>query len=267
METQYFKEYSQNLGRDMELKIWGNAGRPVIFIPCMGGRFFDFENFKMADHWAPWINAGQVTVCGIDTIDSETFGSQGDPHSRILRHEQWIKYITEEVVPFLTNIMRERGCSDDNIGVMAFGCSLGATHAANLYFRFPFLFDSMLSLSGIFSATFAFGDYNDELIYLNSPVDYLPNMKPDHPYLAQYRKHKGVICCGQGDWEYPDTVFQMRDICEQMDIPVWVDPWGFDVNHDWPWWYKQCEYYLPFLLGDEEWPLDLEGQDETDDSY
>ena len=55
METQYFKNYSPTLGRDMECKVYGHAGRPVLFIPCQDGRFFDFENFHMTDVWAPWI--------------------------------------------------------------------------------------------------------------------------------------------------------------------------------------------------------------------
>ena len=45
MDTQYFKWYSPNLNRDMELKVYGWAGRPMLFIPCQDGRFFDFENF------------------------------------------------------------------------------------------------------------------------------------------------------------------------------------------------------------------------------
>ena len=45
METQYFREYSPTLGREMEWKIYGHSGRPVLFIPCQDGRFFDFENF------------------------------------------------------------------------------------------------------------------------------------------------------------------------------------------------------------------------------
>ncbi len=259
MDRQYFKNYSPSLERDMECIVWGHAGHPVLFIPCMGGRFFDFENFKMIDHWKPWIDAGEVMVCGIDTIDRETYAAFNDPpRDRILRHEKWIKYITEEVVPFFTKTARERNGIQGHVGIIAFGCSMGGTHSANLYFRFPFLFDGMLSLSGIFSSKFAFGDYSDDLVYLNSPVDYLSNIAPDHPYLAQYRKQRGVICCGQGDWEHPETVWQMKDICEEKDIPVWVDPWGYDVNHDWPWWFKQCEYYLPFILGDEEWPLELD---------
>jgi esterase/lipase superfamily enzyme len=25
--------------------------------------------------------------------------------------------------------------------------------------------------------------------------------------------------------------------------------WGHDVNHDWPWWFKMYNYYLPKLFG------------------
>ena len=57
METQYIKAYSNALGRDMECKIYGHAGRPVLFIPCQDGRFFDFENFNMTDTWGPWIDS------------------------------------------------------------------------------------------------------------------------------------------------------------------------------------------------------------------
>ena len=59
MEMQYFKDYSPALGRDMECKIYGHAGRPMLYIPCQDGRFFDFENFHMNDTLAPWIESGQ----------------------------------------------------------------------------------------------------------------------------------------------------------------------------------------------------------------
>ena len=55
LETQYYKSYSPALGRDMEMKRYGHAGRPVLFVPCQNGRFFDFENFHMTDAWGPWI--------------------------------------------------------------------------------------------------------------------------------------------------------------------------------------------------------------------
>ncbi len=59
MQTYYTKWYSPSVGREMEIKVYGHAGRPVLFIPCQDGRFFDFENYRMTDAWAPWIESGQ----------------------------------------------------------------------------------------------------------------------------------------------------------------------------------------------------------------
>ncbi len=248
MEIQYFKDFSPALGRDMECKVYGHAGRPVLFIPCQDGRFVDFENFKMTDYWAPYLESGQVMVFSIDTIDAETYSSNTDPRQRICRHEDWIRYITDEMVPFMLDMTAERNGGNRPRGVIAFGCSLGATHAANLYFRRPDLFDGLLALSGIYSTEYGFGDYMDDLVYANSPVDYLSNFPTDHPYMNLYRERKAVICCGQGAWEQPDTTRRLKEITESKGIPVWVDIWGWDVNHDWPWWYKQVEYFVPWLL-------------------
>ena len=27
-----------------------------------------------------------------------------------------------------------------------------------------------------------------------------------------------------------------------------VDFWGYDVNHDWNWWFRQVDYYVPQFL-------------------
>ena len=136
MEMQYFKEYSPALGREMECKVYGHGGRPMLYIPCQDGRFFDFEDFHMADTLAPWIESGQLMVMSIDTLDKETWSdTNGDPYWRIRRYEQWLHYIVDEAVPKLRYLSKERNGWDDLPGVIAFGCSLGATHAVNLYLR------------------------------------------------------------------------------------------------------------------------------------
>ena len=122
-------------------------------------------------------------------------------------------------------------------------------HAVNLYLRWPDIFCGCLALSGIYTAHYGFGDYMDELVYMNSPVDYMRNFPEDHPYMELYRNQKAVICCGQGAWEQPDTTWYLKRIFEAKGIPVWVDLWGHDVKHDWDWWYKQTVYYMPYILG------------------
>lgn len=251
METQYFKHHSSYLNRDMECKVYGHSGRPVLFIPCQDGRFFDFENFRLTDYWAPYIESGKVMVFAIDTIDLETWSNaHGDPYWRIRRHEDWIRYITDEFVPFMRHMVNERNGWTGYPGVMVFGCSLGATHALNLFYRRPDLFDRLLALSGIYSAEYGFGDYMDGLVYDNSPVHYLENMPADHPYIHLYNQKKAVVCVGLGPWELPDTTRKLADIFYRKGIHHRVEFWGEDVKHDWEWWYKQVEYYLPYLLED-----------------
>lgn len=248
METFYTQWHSPAIGRDMGLKVYGHAGRPVLFIPCQNGHFYDFENFHMTDAWAPWIESGQCMVFAIDTLDEETYSADYDPYWRIRRHEDWMRYIFDEVAPFVREMTNDRNGWDGVPGIIAFGASLGATHAANLYFRRPDIFDGLLALSGIYTSQYGFGDYMDEEVYRNSPVDYLNGMPEDHPYIGLYNQHKGIIVVGQGDWEVPESTFRVKEICERKGIGIWVDVWGWDVKHDWDWWYRQVAVHVPHLL-------------------
>ncbi len=253
MEKQYFREYSPVLEREMEWKVYGRRGRPVLFIPCQDGRFFDFEDFGMAAAWSPWISSGQVMVFAIDTLDKETWSNKGgDPYWRIRRHEQWVRYITDEMVPKIREMACRRNGWEEAPGVLTFGCSLGATHAVNLYFRRPDLFSGTLALSGIYTADYGFDGYMDDLVYLNSPVHYMENLPEDHPYIPVFNSQRAVICVGQGPWEQPATTYQLADILRRKDIHTWVDFWGHDCAHDWPWWFQQVTYFLPWLLGNRD---------------
>ena len=251
MEIRYYKNYSHCLNRDMEFKVYGHAGKPVLFIPCQAGRFFDFENFHMTDTWSRWIDQGKVTVYSIDTIDNETWANfGGDPRWRIEQHERWYNYIVEEMVPTIRHLSGQRNGCDQMIAT--FGCSLGALHASNLFFRRPDLFDAVLALSGIYDSSIYFGSYMDDLVYRNSPNHYLANMPADHPYIQMYNERKIIVCVGQGAWEDETRVCTARleQILRGKGVHAWVNFWGHDVDHDWNWWYKQVDYYVPFLLGE-----------------
>ena len=41
MQGTYYKEWSSVLNREMEFKVYGSAGVPVLALPARGGRFFD----------------------------------------------------------------------------------------------------------------------------------------------------------------------------------------------------------------------------------
>ena len=249
MEIRYFKHYSSHLGRDMEFKVYGHAGKPVMFIPCQGGRFFDFENFKMTDCWAQWIEAGRCTVYAIDSIDNESWAAMGaDNRWRTENHERWYHYVVDEMVPAIRHLSGERNGYDQKI--LTFGCSVGAMHAANLFFRRPDLFAGVFAISGLYDSPEFFGDYMDDILYNNCPVNYIGNMPHDHFYIDTYNQSKILIVVGQGKWEGPllESTRRLDAVLRSKGIHARVEYWGYDVDHDWPWWYKMVDHYVPQLL-------------------
>ncbi len=251
MEMRYFKHYSHSLGRDMEFKVYGHTGKPVLFVPCQAGRFFDFEGFKMTDVWAKWIEKGDITVYAMDTIDNETYANAGgDCAYRTQLHEKWYHYTVDELVPEIQRLSRERNGGRNDL-IMTFGCSLGAMHAANFFFRRPDLFGSVLALSGPYEPlTYFPSDYMDENLYNNSPVIYLKNMPTDHHYIRMYNERKMIFCVGQGAWEdeLKFSTGNLQRVLQEKGINARVDFWGHDVHHDWDWWYKQVDYYVPQMI-------------------
>ncbi len=249
MEIRYFKQYSNSLNRDMEFKVYGHSGKPVLFIPCQGGRFFDFENFHMIDYWAKWIEAGQCMVYSVDCIDNEAWADlNGNNRCRIENHERWYNHVVDEIVPFIRHLSGQANGYDQRI--FTFGCSMGAMHAANLFFRRPDLFEGTFAISGLYDSPMFFGDYMDDLVYNNSPVAYIGNMPGDHPYIDLYNQRKILIVCGQGRWEEEllESTRRLDTVIAQKGINARFEYWGFDVDHDWPWWFKMVEHYVPQLL-------------------
>jgi len=244
MRIEYFKHYSSFLNRDMEFKVYGYSGRPVLFIPCQGGRFFDFENFHMIDYWAKWIEEGRCIVYSVDSIDNEAWAAQGaDNRWRIENHERWYNYVVEELVPTIHSMSGDQG-------IVTFGASMGAMHAANLFFRRPDLFGGVFAISGLYDSPEFFGDYCDDLVYNNCPVYYLANMPHDHHYIDMYNHRQILIVVGQGRWEGPliESTRRLDAVLRQKGIHAQVDYWGYDVDHDWPWWFKMVEHYAPQFL-------------------
>lgn len=251
MNIKYYKEYSSNLDRDMEFKVYGHSGQPILTFPAQDGRFYDFENFKMVDSVRDFIEEGKIQLFCCDSIDQESWSANyKDPRHRILAHEAWYNYIVNELVPRILQINSEINPHHYTNGIFTTGCSMGGAHAANFLFRNPDVFKGTIALSGYYDSDLFFGDYCDDLVYNNSPVKYIDGMSYDHPYVDKYRQCKIILCCGQGEWEGPavSTTTRMGELLGYKDIPAIVDLWGYDVNHDWDWWQIQFRYFIEQLF-------------------
>jgi len=234
--------FSGALGHDMELLLYGHGGQALVCFPSQNGRATDWDGFGMVDAVGDLLDAGQLTVIAVDGLDWQSWTNPvATPTDKARRHDAYHRYVTEEVVPFAR---AETGRES----VWATGCSMGAYHAANVFFRRPDLFDGLIAMSGLYQPHMFVGDYSDDAVYFNSPLYYLPNL--DDPWhIERYRRSRIVFCAGQGAWEDESLrdMRQMQAILEAKGVPATFDYWGHDVEHHWYWWQKMLRHHLQLL--------------------
>lgn len=241
MKIEYITHYSSCLNRDMHMLVYGHDGVPVLAFPCQDGMCDNWEGFQMPAELSGYIEAGQLQLFCVDTVDKETWSDEyGDKEHRAWMQEQYFHYIVNEALPHIRYI------NSSGRLPMVTGFSLGATHAAILFFRRPDLFRGVLACSGCYSAVSFWGGWCNGTLYDNSPLDFLRNLPYDHPYIDLYNSRNIVLCVGQGRWEGEclTTTKEMKNVLASKGINAWVDLWGYDVDHDWPWWKKQFHYHI-----------------------
>ncbi|MCD8201198.1 MAG: esterase [Clostridia bacterium] len=246
MDIRYGKMFSANLNRDMEYKIYGVSGKPMLVIPSRGGRFYEFEG-HLLDVFASYIERGDLQVFAVDDIDYEALAGDGDDAQRIDSYERWIRYVIDEAVPFFSGI--NTSANGWRIRFALSGVSMGATHAANLFFRFPDVFDAVMCLSGVYSCGY-YLKIEDARTVLNSPILYVKSLQDGNPRLDRYRRSNIIVCSGQGAGERAalESTRELESVLEYRNINARCEYWGTDSQHDWEWWCMQSAYFLPSLL-------------------
>jgi esterase/lipase superfamily enzyme len=240
MRRDYHKWFSPSLGRDMEMLVFspdgGHNALPAVVFPTSCGRYFEFEDRGMVGAIAHKIDAGQLQLFCVDSVDSESWYNQNvGPRWRIARHMQYEDYVMQEVLPYLRQI-------NHNPLLIAAGCSFGGYHAANISFRHPDIFTGFLSMGGAFNPANFLGGYHDRDVYFNIPTQYLPNIS-DAWYLDRYRRNTYVLATGEHDMCW-DANEELAGIMRAKGIPVRLDVWGNNTAHDWPWWHQMIREYL-----------------------
>ncbi len=229
MNREYHKWYSTELHRDMETLVFGHGGAPVLVFPTSLAPYFEWEDRGMIAALGDRIESGALQMFCIHGVDSESwYNRNAHPRARVLRHQQYERYILTGVLPFI----HMRNQSPD---LAVTGCSFGGFHAVNFALRHPDVVTACVSMGGAFDTKQFLDGYYDEDCYFVSPMDFLPN-QGDEWFLGHYRRRvKWVLATGVHDqcWNANE---QLAAIMRGKGIPVWLDVWGDDTGHDWPWW-------------------------------
>ena len=231
--------HSPSLNRQMEIVTYGHFGFPLLLFPTAAADYLEYERFQLIDAMREPIEAGKVKVFSINSINRQSWLNKQVPtRDKGIRQAEYNEYIAREVVPYIWNSCRGR------VGIITAGASLGAFHCANQLFRRPDLFDGMIAMSGSYDIRGYYdGDYYDDNVYFNNPVDYVPNLDGHNLWLLQQKRHIHLVT-GQGDYENPDASRRLAGILYNKGIPFELDLWGYDMPHDWPTWRDMMRYYL-----------------------
>jgi len=236
MKREYYKGYSRELHREMEMLVFGHGGNAVLVFPTSMGRFFQFEDRGMIGVLADKIERGELQVFCADSVDLESWYNKGvHPRVRVLRHLQYERYVLHELLPFMKSKNQEGQIS-------VCGCSFGGYHAVNFALKHPDVVGHCVSLSGAFDIHQFLDGYYDDDCYFNCPPDYLANMS-DEWFLSRYRAMNIVLASGEWDMCLDQNV-RLGRVMQAKGIPHWLDVWGDQTGHDWPWWQRMAGKYF-----------------------
>jgi esterase/lipase superfamily enzyme len=230
--------YSPNLQKDMPIAAYGHWGFALLLVPTAAADYLEYERFLMMDALAPYIDGGKVRVFSVNSINNESWlNNNMNGRDKAIRHQQFNKYIFEEVIPFIRTNMGE------DIRIVISGASFGALHSMNLFLHRPDLIHGVIAMSGVYDLTEYSKGYYDDDVYFNSPIHYIPNLSDDW-YLSRIRAGKIIIATGSGAYEDPEANRRFSGVLNDKGIPHELDVWGEDITHDWPTWRKMLPYFI-----------------------
>jgi len=138
----------------MPFKVYGHGGKPVIVFPSSGGRFYEYEDFKMIEAVKDFIQDGKYIFYTVDSVDNESWLSRDKWPGWSGAHAQRVRPVYyRRISSFRKNFIqagRGRWCPP----VAAWE----GTTAQIFIFRHPDVFDTVIALSGIYDARFFVGD-------------------------------------------------------------------------------------------------------------
>ncbi len=231
--------YSERLYRNMEVAVYGHYGFAVLMIPTAGADFLEYERFHLLETLRPMINEGRFKVFSINSVNNESWmNNHVSGRVKSLWQQAYNEYIIQEVVPFIHHHCQ--GLTP----IITVGASLGAFHAVNQFFRRPDIFAGTIGMSGSYDLKDYAKGHFDDLVYFNSPIDYMYHNQDEHSLNLMRHHKKIIIATGQGQWEKPSASIDFSNILRQKGIPHELDLWGHDMPHDWDTWRKMLPYFL-----------------------
>ncbi len=235
MNREFHRWFSPTLQREMDLLVFGHAGARLLIFPTSKGRFYEWEDRGMIGVLADQIEAGQLQVYCVDSVDEESwYAWWKHPGSRAWRQTEYDRYLCDEVLPMTR-------AKNPDMTLITLGASFGAYHALNFALRHPELVGRAIGLSGVYDISYWASDFAGGDVYYQNPVAYMAN-ESDPGRLAALQRMDIILAVGRDD--------RLREQSERLSGVLWNRGIGNALrlwdgwSHDWPYWTQMIRQYI-----------------------
>ena len=239
MKRELSSWYSPSVNKEMPIASYGDYGFALLLIPTAAADYLEYERFQLIDSLAHFIDSGKIKVFSVNSMNNESWmhPDMWGEHKAI-RHNEFNQYIFNEVIPFIKN------STSPETPIITCGASFGALHSMNLFLKRPDIINGVIAMSGVYDLHEYTKGFDDEQVYYNSPMNYMPNLTNEF-YLENIRKSNHIhILSGSGSFEDPEAARRFAGVLYNKGINYELYIWGNDMTHDWPTWRKMLPYYI-----------------------
>ena len=227
---------SPSLGKDMRITIYGMSGTPIIGLPTRGQKSDQWEQYEMVEAITHQLENGYNQLFCIDSVDDESFLNENvSPERRLMRHQHYESYILEEVLPFIQQ-------RNTNSYLMIAGVDLGGYHAVNLALKHPHEFDKAIGISGIYDIKHFFGDFYNDTVYYNNPIDFIPNL--NKPLLLDAIRTVDFRLVSYANDSRRESAKHMGNIFRTKFIEHKLDVWDVQSEQEWDLWTQMLATHI-----------------------
>ncbi len=208
---------SPSLGRKASVIVYGTEGTPMLAFPGDSAAITDWKEQGLLEALSYQIENGHNRIICVESIDRESFfNTEVEPRTRINRYRQYEGYIIDEVLPFVRKLTGD-------LFIMAAGVHMGGYHALNLLLKYPGKIQKVISIGGRFQLRHFMGDYFDDNVYFNNPLEYLPNL--DDESILEEIRNTDIRLVVTPDDPYIELNYMMSDILRSKSIDHIFDYW------------------------------------------
>ncbi|MGR3809659.1 alpha/beta hydrolase-fold protein [Jiulongibacter sp. NS-SX5] len=227
--------FSQTLGKNLELKIYGHWGYPILVFPDAKCSPELFDTHGLIDSVKEKVDEGKIKIYAVENIDYQCLHAENlSSNIKIFNYQRYLQFVKDELIPLI-----QLECNVHRIGMA--GTGFGGFHALNFTFKYPNFVNFLISMSGSYNIRDFLDGYFDDNVYFNSPHDFLPNAES-----WTYNHLKIVLSTSDEDGSKNENLAMSR-LLGQKQIDHWYDEQQW-LEPKWPLWNSVFPKYLDAFL-------------------